>query len=200
MRDFGLSDPDICCTHTHIHTHTYSPQALICFFVFEIAACVWGVGVGGAAHRRQKPSCNYTQAHVCKHIYINVCMCAFTVWLIFLRFTNTLAAAAGCGGGGCAHTQLTAESVYMRVCDYFREYESMYVCVCVCARVHARGINLSLWWGCCSERGVLLIQLSLIMSTRPLSTLTTQYTHNELRRLCVCAFVCKRESHTNTFN
>ncbi len=96
------------------------------------------------------------------------------------------------------HTQLTAESVYMRVCDYFREYES--VCVCVCARVHARGINLSLWWGCCSERGVLLIQLSLIMSTRPLSTLTTQYTHNELRLLCVCAFVCKRESHTNTFH
>ncbi len=131
MRDFGLSDPDICCTHTH--THTLTALRLLSAFLSSKLRLVCVCGVRGE-HRRQKPSCNYTQAHVCKHIYINVCMCAFAVWLIFLRFTNTLAAAAaaGCGGGGCAHTQLTAESVYMRVCDYFREYESMCVCVCAC--------------------------------------------------------------------
>ncbi len=184
----------------HTHTQPSGSYLLFCLRNCGLCVCVCGGGGGGCAPETktvlQLHSSSCVQAYIYKCVY--VCFHSMTDLSAVHKHISSSSSGGVWRRRLRTHTANSRKCVYACVWLFQRIWK--HVCVCVCARVHARGINLSLWWGCCSERGVLLIQLSLIMSTRPLSTLTTQYTHNELRRLCVCTFVCKRESHTNTFN
>ncbi len=137
MRDFGLSDPDICCAHTHTLTHTHTQPSgsylLFCLRNCGLCVCVcvcvgWGWG-GGAPETKtvlQLHSSSCVQAYIYKCVY--VCFRSMTDLSAVHKHISSSSGVWRLR----THTQLTAESVYMRVCDYFREYESMCVCVCAC--------------------------------------------------------------------